>query len=497
MKKEENEKRIENLLLDRKDIDKVCIIHNDRTISYNQLYIMAIGMLSDKSDLELGDNVGIYLPNSIDYAAAYFSILFRKKSVIPIPINSKPNEVASNIRYCEINLLITAPENFEKLIKQLEKELDSKLILFSPANGKTAVVNPDKDFIYKENSNVNIDVAVMLHTSGTTSNPKRVMLTHSGLLANIKSNVESLGLTENDVTLIALPMCFGYCNTAQFLTHIYLGGSMVILGSIFTGKAFFSMIEKYRITNFTSVPTMLQIIKQFRKSGSYDITSMRYICYGGGNVSAELIEELIEKMPEIGIVQTYGQTEAGPRVTALLPKDFNDKKGSVGRAIPNVKVKIVDDDDKECIDGETGNIAVSSPAIMEGYYKNPAETERVLKNGWLYTGDMGYLLDGYLYLNGRKKNMIICGGMNIYPEEIEEIIMNITGIEAIKVYGIPDEVWGEIPVADIMLSENIKQEKVISDIRKVCIEKLSDYKIPRKFNVVDKLDRTYTGKIRR
>ncbi len=490
---------ISDILMYQKDGKKVCIIYGEQKITYEELLQNSKALLKDFTQEQLGNNVGILLPNSIDYAISYFAILLRGKTIIPIPYYSKSNEIESNIKYCELNTIITDEEGYEKL-KTLtieEAAFSYKIQVLIMPERKVEVINPQGDFLCNKLSDENSDVAIMLHTSGTTSNPKRVMLTHNGLLRNINSNVKSLDLKEDDVCLISLPMCFGYCNTSQFLTHLYIGGSMVILDSIFTAKSFFKCVQTNRITNFTAVPTMLKILDSFSKVDEYDISSLRYLCFGGGNVSVDLIDSISKKLKTVGVVQTYGQTEAGPRVTALLPEDYEARRDSVGKTIPDVEVKIVDDDGVECEEAEIGNIIVKSPAVMKGYYKNEEATRNALINGWLYTGDMGHVIDGFLYLNGRKKNMIICGGLNIYPEEIEEVFQMIEGVQASKVYGIPDDVWGEIPIADIMLVEGYEFEAVKKRLLEIAKQKLSDYKIPKAIHKVDNFERTYTGKIKR
>lgn len=216
-------------------------------------------------------------------------------------------------------------------------------------NQSIETVNEESDYIdktetfeMKENAH---DVAIMLHTSGTTSNPKRVMLTHSNLISNAESNIQSLKLTEHDKALIALPMVFGYCNCAQFLTHLYLGSTIVILDSFFFPKKFFRIVETEKITIYTAVPSMLLMLLEYRYSQLHDFSSLRYICFGGGKMPVDKLRILIKKYPSIGFVQTYGQTECSPRVTALLPEDALRKIGSVGKAIPNINIKIVDENE--------------------------------------------------------------------------------------------------------------------------------------------------------
>ena len=204
----------------------------------------------------------------------------------------------------------------------------------------------------------------MLHTSGTTSNPKRVMLTHKNLICNIESNIASLEFNEKDTTLIVLPMYFGYCNCSQFLTHVYLGGRIIIAPQPFNPAIFLQLIEKYKCTNTTCIPSMLFLTISIRNK--YDMSSLRYLCFGGGVMPVHKLKQIISFFEGTGIVQTYGQTEASPRVTCLLPKDCLRKIGSVGKPIPGVEIDILDKNGVPVKNGEKGEIVVRGNNVMKG-----------------------------------------------------------------------------------------------------------------------------------
>ena len=489
---------ITDIIERQKDNEKTVIKFRDNAITYKELYLFSISTAKKISSL-FGStlNVVTFLPNSIDYAKAYFSILFAKKVIVPIGLQSKNIEILSTIEYCEADLVIANNESYQYL-KETLQNYKYKIAILRIDTGEVEYLNEDKSAIEKSDAIVNNgpdnDVAIMLHTSGTTSMPKRVMLTHHSLLFNVRSNIESLKLTENDKVLISMPMHFGYCNTAQFLTHLYLGASMVIYDGMFLPDKFFSYIQDEKITNFTGVPTMLIMLEMFNGIDKYDISSLRYICFGGGRMPVGILQKLIEKYPTIGFVQTYGQTEASPRVTALLPEDSLRKIGSVGLAIPNETVRVVDDNMNEVGANVTGEIIVQGENIMKGYYKRDEITESVLVDNWLKTGDLGHKdEEGYLYITGRKKNMLISGGINIYPEEIEEILIQHPNIKDVYVYGEEDKFLGEVPVAKIIL--NSPDEK--DDFYKYCSSRMADYKIPLRFYVVDEIGKTYNGKVKR
>lgn len=438
-------------------------------------------------------NVGIFFQNSIDYAIGYFSVAFCDNVIIPIEDSIKKDILRSIITYCEMSLIVT---NNEKC-KQLEEMLASFEYTIDIYNIDTAeyicVGNGDRIIQGTEDEE---DVVIMLHTSGTTSAPKKVMLTNANLIANIESNVTSLKITEDDVCLIVLPMFFGYCNSSQFLSHLYLGARIVIYDSTFIPRKFLQLISTEKCTNTTCVPPMLFLIINSCKRKKIDLSTLRLLCFGGGAMPVEQLKRIMTFFDTVGLVQTYGQTEAAPRVTCLLPEEAELKIGSVGKAIPNVKVRIVNDKDEMVEKGEVGEIVVQGPNVMKGYYKKPDITTHVLRNGWLHTGDLGkFDEEGYLYIVGRIKNIIISGGLNIYPEEIEEVLINYAPVKETVVLPERHDILGEVPIAKIVLREgrDCSQQEIIQ----YCLQKLPTNKVPSKVIFCKELDKAYTGKIKR
>lgn len=492
---------IRDILLERSSSETLAVFYAGKQYTYRALYELSSGVAEKlRASGRATRNIGIYLPNSIEYVIAYFALALLGRTIVPIGIQAKKIEILSTAEYCELGLIITKGKYKNDLCESLESnpyrvgvydiEFDTTIALGAVVEryqGYSNTFEPVED-----------DTAILLHTSGTTSNPKRVMLTHANLISNIRSNIESLELTKEERSLIALPMFFGYCNTAQFLTHMFLGASIVIMDSpIFLPHIFFEFIERHKITNFTGVPSMLLMLLSYRNRGMHDVTALRYICFGGGVMPIDKLKELIFAFPTVGFVHTYGQTEASPRATALLPRDALHKIGSVGKPIPGVALRIIDDEGNDVVKGEIGEIILHGPNVMKGYYKRPDVTSTAIIDGWLHTGDLGrHDVDNYVYLTGRKKNIIISGGMNIYPEEIEEVLLGHEGVQEACVIGEEHPILGEVPSAIIVLSKCEKHVSV-EMLKDFCMSILPQNKVPVRFTIATELSKTATGKIRR
>ena len=480
------------MLTQHRDNWNNAIVEADRVITYHELYKKSFNVAKSLRAFGVyNECIILYASNSIEYVVAYFGILMSDNVVVPVDRHSTQFELQSTLRYCDAHFIL-CEDNLLCNAKQAAEMMDEPCTVCGIRSATIyehiGLVNNSKPALdFLDN-----DVVLMLHTSGSTSAPKRVMLTNQNLFSNVMSNIASLKLTKRDRVLIMLPMCFGYCNTAQLLTHIMLGATVVIHKKPFFVENFIEIVRKEKITNFTAVPYMIEKLSRRKNFDANELSTLRYFCFGGGSVNKYALMQVMSMYPQVGFVQTYGLTECAPRLTALLPQDAWNKIGSVGKAIPGVEVKIFEIPDS----GEKGRgeIVARGKNVMKGYYKNREATEKCIRDGWLHTGDLGYFDDdGYLYISGRIKNIIISGGMNIYPEEIEECLMNSGWFSAVRVYGEHHDLLGEVPVADYVPIGDISD----SLIREYLEIRISKYKIPARYNRVDDIERTYNGKIKR
>ncbi len=465
---------------------KTAVIYKEQEYSYQKLYQMALGLSNRITSLIPNPkSIGILINRSIEYLIAYFAITISGAMIVPIDPNLTDEEIKSTLEYCQAELLL-----YDASKDLISLNIPSILIT---DNEFENYVEYSRGTVYTSKWSDNSDVALLLHTSGSIDNPKRVMLTHRNIICNARSHAKHMRLLPQHRVFIALPMHFGYCNTAQIITHLLLGGTLIILDGIFSPHRFFKILDKYKFHVFTGVPTMLIQLVNFNHAAKYVTSSLLQITFGGAPCPIKKLLDFKFKFPHVFLCQTYGQTEAGPRVTGVLPEPDANLQ-SVGTAIPDVQIRIEDEDGNILENQEVGQIVVKSPGVMKGYFRRQEETDKVLKNGWLYTGDLGYLNHkGELFIVGRLKNIIIRAGVNIYPEEIETYLMRHPKVKEVLVFGVNHADLGEVPHAKVIRAGHTL---TLEELQQYAISGLAKAKIPI-IHFVDELPRTYNKKIKR
>jgi acyl-CoA synthetase (AMP-forming)/AMP-acid ligase II len=336
------------------------------------------------------------------------------------------------------------------------------------------------------------DEAFLLYTAGTTGRPKGVLLTHNGCIWNCINWVHNRVYREEDRCLQVFPL-YHVAAIGSVLTYLYLGGT-IFLKKGFDPKDCMETIETERITRWAAAPTVFNMLLQVPDIESYDTGSVTLIGSGAAIMPSETQRRLRKVFPNARIFDTYGMTEASGGITTLVPEDFDRKTACVGKGHIGLEMQVVDETHRPVPPGQVGEVIFRGNNLMKGYYKDPEATEEVLKGGWMHTGDMGRLdEEGFLYLVDRKKDMIITGGENVYPREVEEILYAHPLIAEAAVIGVPDPKWGEAVKAVVTLrSEERPSQQAVIDF---CKERIAGFKCPKSVEFVEVLPKNPAGKI--
>jgi acyl-CoA synthetase (AMP-forming)/AMP-acid ligase II len=338
------------------------------------------------------------------------------------------------------------------------------------------------------------EIGVIIFTSGSTGTKKGVMLTHKNLIANTRSIIDYLKLDETDRICVVLP--FFYCYGASLLhTHLRVGGSVVLNQKPFLGSIN-KDIDTYACTGFAGVPSTYQILINKTPFLQQTFPSLRYFTQAGGQLPNRYITMLADTFPQKKVFVMYGATEATARLSYLPPDLVICKMGSIGKGIPGVTLAVLDENGLPVKPGTTGEIAARGDNIMKGYYQDPEGTEAVIKNGWLYTGDLATIDDeGFIFVVGRSKNIIKSGGYRISPNEIENEILSNEKFKGCVVFGIPDDVMGEAVVAVILTPNTVDHSDLKSEVLTHCNRKLPSYKVPKKVFFIEEFPLNSSNKL--
>jgi long-chain acyl-CoA synthetase len=456
-------------------------------LSFNELYNSSL-LLASFLRKEFGQNKNILLlsVNNQFFLIAYFTII--KSGNVCIPLD--PNIEKGNLEYISE---LTKPVLIF-MTRDVERKLDlsfQRCIFPDTINNAEFQVpfSAEPEDFDRESC------AEIIFTSGSTGIPKGVMVSHKNLIANTESIITYLKLSQIDRMLVVLP--FYYCYGLSLLhTHLRVGGSIVLNNSfIFLGGIIKNLLE-YKCTGFAGVPSHFQIL--LRKSDNFKTTKfpdLKYVTQAGGKLAPIFIDEFRSSHPEVTFIVMYGQTEATARLSYLPPELYEAKKGSMGKGIPGVELKVVNEKGKTIKPGEIGEVIARGDNIMLGYFGDEEGTRNTIRNGWLYTGDLGTVdEDGYIFLTARKKEIIKVGGKRISPKEIEAVILEIPEVVDCTIEGVEDELLGEALKATIVMKAENGKELFLNKIRQHCSDRLALYKVPQIFEIKEQLVISATGK---
>ncbi|MED1204035.1 class I adenylate-forming enzyme family protein [Heyndrickxia acidicola] len=446
--------------------------------------------------IQEGDRVIVCMPNCPEVLFSYQGITRARAVIVPVMHLLHHHEIEFIIKNSNAKAIITSSASLQK-IKEATNGLVHKPSVISTDSLEDASVIQMKDwFNEKENEETNSllkasvnEPAVILYTSGTTGKPKGVILTHQNLYSNAASSA-SVNKESLKTTLGVLPLAHVFGLTVSNIC--YLKGSSIVIFSKFDVEEVFSAIEKYKVRTFSVVPAMVYAMYHYPHADRYDLSSLDKLTSGSAPLPLALSVKFKKKF-QADVTEGYGLSEAAPIVTSSYD-GIPHKPGSAGLPIPGVDIKIVDIEGNELAPNEVGELIVQGENVTPGYFLNEEETNKVLKGGWLYTGDLAKVDDdGYVYLVDRKKDLIIRGGFNIYPRDIEELIVNHPSVLEAAVIGVPDERMGEEVVAFIVRKPGaeVSEEEMIQH----CQSFLAKNKSPKEVVFVDALPRNGVGKI--
>lgn len=480
--------------------EKICLKYDDLELSYLAFNrrINQLAHAFQEQGIQPGDRVCVLMANSNVFLEVFFALAKLGGILVPLNFRLAAPELEYIINNAQPKLLFYSPEfvtvvdefraslaSVEKCICETEEaaEGDQKYESWIAAYPDTEPVResePDMD-----------DTLLIMYTSGTTGKPKGALQTHGNIQWTAIQGIQTYPIDASNVGVCCTPMFHIGGLNVSVIPNAYLGAK-IIIQRLFDPVGVLRLIEENRATSVFGIPVMFLFMSQMPEFETTDFSSINFLVTGGSPCPKPLIETYQKK--GVTFAQGYGLTESIGPITALLPDESADHIGSCGKPQFHTAVKIVDLAGNEAPVGETGEILAKGPIIFKGYWQRPEETAATLVDGWLHTGDMGYFDDqGFLYIYDRKKDMYISGGENVYPAEVEDVLMSIPGVADAGVIGVPDDKWGESGVAIIVKAPDSEiSESVIIE---ACRGKLGKYKIPKKVVFTDELPRNLVGKI--
>lgn len=446
-----------------------------------------------RQHVQPGDRVALIIENSPEYVVSCYGVWLAGGIVVGLNTALKPDDLRWQIEHCEARAIIAEAKHWQALSAGLNAALVAASLL---------IASDDWGQLMRSATEVAVDAAALsadmpaqiIYTSGTTGRPKGVLLSHGNLAANVSAIQEYLAIRDDDVALCVLPFFYSFGNSVLH-THLTKGNTLVLENSLMYPQTVVQQMQEQRVTAFYGVPSTYYILLARAQLHAGALGSLRYCAQAGGAMDPVRIERFCAALPALDFVVMYGQTEASARLSWLPPADRLRKSGSVGIPIPGIEISVRNENGIELDAGAIGEVCARGPNVMLGYWRDPEATRQVLRDGWLYTGDVGYRdQEGYLFLVGRSKEMIKSGAHRISPREIEEIIGTVPGVDDVAVIGVDDELLGQTIKACVIAPED---EALRRSILRTCRERLPLYKLPKSVEFYTEFPRTASGKIQK
>jgi long-chain acyl-CoA synthetase len=493
----------------------IAVVYHDQRLSYTELHarVTEVATTLLRLGVRNGEPVLIAMANSAEFIVAFFAIAKAGGIIVPINRDLSLREFEYIVGHCDAKVLLTVTES-RKLLHEILPQLASPQTILL-LNGEPTQVREEfaqesgliaricfpqapapeaQDLAFPRL--IDVDDAVIIYTSGTAGPPKGVLLTHLNLMSSVRSVGEFLRLTADDTGLICLPLFHVY-TLSQLLTHLMCGGTVVLVENFAFPGQVLRLIAQEHVTGLGGVPAAFQLLLNASDHAHDRLTSLRYLLNSGGPLSQQMLVQLIEAFPQAEIISAYGLTEASSRVShAVYKKGGTRRLGSVGRAMPNVEVRVVNAEGGDVKPGEVGEIVIRGSTVMKGYFKDPAATAGILESDGLHTGDFATLdEEGDLYIVGRRDDILNPGGQRTSAREVEEVLLSHPGVLEAAVVGKPDAAMGEAIHAFLVLRSEVLVS--VDEIKEHCVKHLSRYKVPREYVVCDALPKTPSGKVQK
>lgn len=483
--------------------EKKAFIFNNQPTTYREFeaQVSRLAFSLNQMGVQKGEHVAVILNNSPHFIIAYYALMRIGATTIPINPIYTMDEMSYIIDNGDVKWVVAGEESLERVyeLKSAFNEVKG-FIVCDEDKVALEISSSEKMYLFSHLLNHEFgmepvpvkddDVAIILYTSGTTGYPKGAMLTHGNLYANARDVGEFFLFTDEDRVLATLPFYHVFALTVVLNVPLSKGASVIIVPR-FSPKDIFELAERFKATVFAGVPTMYSFLYQFTEGDPKSFSHLRLAISGGAPLPITVLENFEERF-KIPIFEGYGLSEASP-VTCFNPPTRTRKPGSIGTSITNVENKVVDEQGNKVPTGEVGELICRGPNVMKGYYKSPEVTKATIRDGWLYTGDLAKQdEEGYFYIVDRKKDLIITGGLNVYPREVEEVLYKYPKVLEVAVIGFPNEDYGEEVHAFIVLKEHPCLNEELVDF---CEKYLAKYKIPKVYHFIDSLPKNSTGKV--
>ncbi len=494
--------------------EQEALIFRSARISYGELHDRA-AKLADalaKDGFAKGERVAVLLKNDPAWLDVFFAVCALGGVLVPVNYLLRASEIAFVLEDSGARTLVCGDDLAEVASEALAEvpAVERRLVVADaggePGPGASALAGARDLAVFAAGAEpVLPEVAIDLHdpnliqyTSGTTGFPKGATHSVSTLMWNSFHQIGDFGVTPAERYLCVPALCWAAGLHDFTLAALWVGGTVVLnpSGNV-TIEGLLETFERERVTRVLLVPTILKQLVEFPDLKKADLSALGQVLTGAEPVPVPVIERFQEVLPDVTLIQGYGMSEGPTVATALRPEDALRKVGSCGKPVTNLELRVVDEEDRDVPPGETGEVLTRSPATMVGYWNREDATAETLRGGWLHTGDLGFLdEEGFLTINGRKKDMFISGGLNVYPAEIEAVILRDPAVAEVAVFGVEDPRWGEIGRAVALPKPGRTLDPAALEAR--CREALASYKVPKSFVLADApLERTASGKIQK